>query len=139
MMVGFNMLNQTARTSIFPTTQARGIGVLDMFAVRRAFSRPERLQEILDELAAQGQIEPELAKADDPLGFLLADGGAESIMDAAYRYCRHEAGIDLVLTGTGSEDHLQANVASLLRPPLPEDVVARINQLFGQVDSTSGS
>lgn len=139
MMVGFNMLNQTARTSVFPTTQARGIGVLDMFAVRRAFSRPDRLQEILDDLAARAEIESELAEADDPLGFLVTEGGAESIMDAAYRYCRHEAGVDLVLTGTGSEEHLRANVASILRPPLAPDAVEQINRLFDRVVSTSGS
>ena len=46
-------------------------------------------------------------------------GGAESVIDAAYRFARHEPGIDVVLFGTGNVAHLRANIASILRPPLP--------------------
>jgi hypothetical protein len=32
----------------------------------------------------------------------------------------HEPGVDVVLFGTGGREHLRANIASILRPPVPE-------------------
>src|SRR5688572_26779271 len=51
-MVGFNLLNQSARELVFARTLAQDVGTLIMFAVRRALSRPERLAELLAELHA---------------------------------------------------------------------------------------
>ena len=63
---------------------------------------------------------------DDPLGFLLGAGGAASLPEAAYRFARHEPGCHVVLTGTGSVDHLAENVASINGPPLPADHLAQL-------------
>ena len=60
-------------------------------------------------------------------------------MAAAYRYCRWRVGVDVVLSGTSSADHLADNVRAINMPPLPDDVLARLDELFGQVDSVSGS
>jgi len=139
MMVGFSLLNQSARSRVFPHTQARNIGVLGMFAVRTALSQTARLRAVLAELKDSGQLAAEVAEAADPLGFLTQRGKAASLPEAAYRYCRHEPGIDVVLTGTGKLEHLQANVAALLKPPLIEEDVRRLSDLFGQVDSVSGN
>ena len=38
MMVGFNILNQSARERVFPTAMEKNVGILIMFAVRRALS-----------------------------------------------------------------------------------------------------
>ena len=76
--------------------------------------------------------------ADDPLGFLLGDGGAASLPEAAYRFARHEPGCHVVLTGTGSVDHLAENVASINGPPLPADHLPRLQALFGHIDSVTG-
>ncbi len=51
----------------------------------------------------------------------------------AYRYARHEPGVDVVLFGTGDLGHLETNLASLLAPPLPEPDRARIAALFGSL------
>ena len=67
----------------------------------------------------------------DPLNFLLHDSGASSIIDAAYRFVRHQPGADTVLFGTGNVAHLAANIESILRPPLPKADVARLHELFG--------
>ena len=67
------------------------------------------------------------------LAFLVHEGGAESVIDAAYRFVRHEPGIDVVLFGTSSVEHLKANVASILGPPLPVEDVARLYTLFGHL------
>jgi aryl-alcohol dehydrogenase-like predicted oxidoreductase len=138
-MTGFNILNQTARARVFPETLEKRIGTTVMFAVRRAFSRPERLREILDRLVASGHEGLSTLDRNDPLGFLERPGGALSLPDAAYRFCRHEPGVDCVLFGTGNIDHIATNITSILRPPLPDDDLARLRELFGQVDTESGS
>ena len=43
-MVGFNLLNPSARRSVFPLTLENGVGTLVMFAVRRALSQPAQLR-----------------------------------------------------------------------------------------------
>lgn len=133
MMVAFHMLNQNARLRVFPHTRQRGIGTLLMFAVRSIFARPERLRGALAELAAKGEVPQALANASDPLGFLVHAAGASSVTDAAYRFARHEPGIDVVLFGTGDVGHLEANIASLLKPPLPEADRQRLATMFGHL------
>ncbi len=132
MMLGFNLMHQVARERIFPHTMANGIGTLMMFTVRNVFSVPGRLEETMRTLAAKGKVPAELA-TDDPLGFLIHEGGATSVIDAAYRYARHEPGADVVLFGTGNPDHLKANVASILSPPLPDADRAKLAELFGHL------
>lgn len=133
-MLAFHMMSQNARAEVFPHTMANRIGTLLMFVVRSLFSRPGRLQETMRRLAAEGRVPRSLAESDDPLGFLVHEGGASSVIDAAYRYARHEPGADVVLFGTGDSDHLASNIRSILAPPLPAADVARLNQLFGALE-----
>jgi aryl-alcohol dehydrogenase-like predicted oxidoreductase len=116
---------------VFPRTRELGVGTLIMFAVRRALSRPDRLAEVLIDMVARGTLPADLAGR-NPLASL------GDIRDAAYRFCAHEPGADLVLTGTGSPEHLEDNVRSLLAEPLPADALALLERLFGHVDSVSG-
>jgi aryl-alcohol dehydrogenase-like predicted oxidoreductase len=139
MMVGFNILNQSGRREVFPMTLAKNIGVLIMFAVRRALSRPERLIEVVRELVEQGRVPRGALNPNDPLGFLLAPGRAGSMPEAGYRFCRWEPPVHVVLTGTGSIEHLEENVESILKPALPSDVVERLSELFQHVDNVSGA
>ena len=138
MMVGFNLLNQSARERVFARTIEKDVGVLIMFAVRRALSRPERLAEVIEELIEKGQLDPAEVDREDPLGFLVHEGGAVSVMDAAYRFCRYEPGTHVILSGTGNPDHLRANVESFYRPSLPAEDRRRLEHIFRQVDSVSG-
>lgn len=133
-MVGFNLLNPSARQNVFPLTLEKGVGTLVMFAVRRALSQPAQLEKLLREMEQQGVVEP---GAD--LGFLTGDGCAGTLTEAAYRFCVHEPGVDTVLTGTGDPDHLETNVASALKPPLPSEALERLRTLFGSVDSVTGN
>jgi aryl-alcohol dehydrogenase-like predicted oxidoreductase len=132
-MVGFSMMHQNARERVFPVTRAHKVGTLLMFAVRNIFSQPGRLQATLRELAANGQVSASLADSDDPLGFLVHEGGASSVVDACYRYVRHEPGVDVVLFGTGSPAHLKTNIESLLKPPLPAADYQKLSELFGHL------
>lgn len=139
-MVGFNLLNPSARKTILPTAQDKGIATLDMFAVRRALSQPAKLRELIDHLVRKPSVQPDLLDDPaDPLGFLTHPGVADSIPAAAYRFCRHEPGIDVVLIGTGNVEHLRANVEAIQAGPLPDEVLERLEALFGQVDSVSGN
>lgn len=138
-MVGFNLLNPSARARVLETTRARDVGTLAMFAVRRALSQPDELRRVCAELVGSGHVPEGALDADDPLGFLVHEGGAISVVEAAYRFVRHEPGIDVVLTGTGSTEHLEENVRAILAPPLPADDLARLAELFGTVDHLSGN
>lgn len=138
-MVGFNILNQTARRNVLPKTREKGIATECMFAVRRAFSNPARLREILVELRRTGEVDADALDLFEPLEWVLDESDAKTLPEAAYRFCRHEPGLDVILTGTGDITHLEENVASLLRPPLPTKVTERLKQIFGRVHSVNGS
>jgi len=132
-MVGFHMMHQGARQNVFPLTREKGIGTLLMFAVRSMFADPPRIAREMKALAKQGLVEKWLGNSDDPLGFLVHEGGAANIIEAAYRFARHEPGVDVTLFGTGDAGHLRTNVESLLKPPLPEADRAKLAALFGHL------
>ncbi|MBI2194490.1 MAG: aldo/keto reductase [Planctomycetes bacterium] len=137
-MVGFNLLNPGARERVFPVTRRKNIGVVNMYAVRRVLGNPARVRETVAEIQRLGLLGASVDEA-DPLGFLVHAGGASSVVDAAYRLCRHEPGVHVVLSGTGDPTHLEANVKSILSAPLPEGDAARLRALFSRVDSISGN
>ena len=138
MMVGFNMLNQSARNLVLEKAIKKNIGILDMFAVRLALSQPKKLQRVIKTLIKNNQIDPSEIDTADPLGFLTEENHAIGIVDAAYRFCRYEPGIHVVLSGTGNSEHLTANLKSFSRPPLPQEATDRIKKIFKNVDSISG-
>ncbi|MDR0475406.1 MAG: aldo/keto reductase [Treponema sp.] len=137
-MIGYNLLNPSAAKSLFPLTLEKNIGVLDMFAVRTALSNPAQLLADISHILEKGQADPSLAKKENPLDFLTEKGTAETIMEAAYRFCRHTKGVHVVLTGTGSREHLLTNLKSIQGPKLPDEVLERLENMFGRVDCVSG-
>ena len=139
MMVGFNPLNPSARDRVFSVTRETDVAIEVMFAVRRALSRPDELARVAAELVEQGRIDGADLDLDDPLGFLVHEGGAASVVEAAYRFARHEPGCHVVLTGTGSVEHLEENVRSINAPPLPDADLDRLRTLFGHLDHLSGN
>lgn len=134
MMFAFHMLNQNAREQVFPQTQSRKIGTMIMFAVRSLFSTPGRLQQDISALAAEGKVPAWLADKSQPLDFLFHEGGAKNIIEAAYRYARHEPGANVVLFGTGNPAHMEPNIKAILAPPLPSEDIQKINELFGGLE-----
>jgi aryl-alcohol dehydrogenase-like predicted oxidoreductase len=83
---------------------------------------------VIEGLIARGEVDRAAREALDFLG---------DVRDAAYRFSAHEPGADLVLTGTGSPEHLEQNVRSLMAPPLAPALVERLERLFGHVSSVS--
>jgi len=138
MMVGFNILNQSARDRVLAKAIENNIGILIMFAVRLALSRPKRLKQCIEELIEKGQVSISEIDNHNPLDFLIHKNGAKSLVDAAYRFCRYEPGIHITLSGTGNLSHLKDNLESILRPPLPEKDLIKLKKIFKNVDSISG-
>ena len=109
-----------------------------MFAVRRALSAPERLKEFVAVLVEKGELDPADIDTSAPLDLLLRQAHSFSLPDAAYRFCRDEPGVHVVLSGTGNIDHLKSNLQSFSRPPLPADAVERLRHIFRKMRSTTG-
>lgn len=124
-MFGFNLMHQNALKTVFPLTQQHNVGTLMMFVVRQVFSDSKLLAATLQDLKLPG--------GDKALDFLIHPGGASTVTDAAYRYVRHTPGVDVVLFGTGSREHLRTNIASLLKPPLPAADLQTIEAAFGHL------
>ena len=109
-----------------------------MFAVRRALSDKDRLIKVVTELLEQDEIGEDLVDLENPLGFVTENCDADSVIEAAYRFCSRQAGVDLVLVGTGSKEHLSENVDAINGAALSSQILDRIDALFGDVSSVSG-
>ncbi|PON17504.1 hypothetical protein C2W62_12930 [Candidatus Entotheonella serta] len=107
-----------------------------MFALRKALSDPQNLNDFAAHLIRKGEIESADVDLQNTLGFL--DASTVSLPDAVYRFCREEPGVHVVLSGTSNLDHLAANATSFQRPPLPEADVEHLKHIFRNVVSTTG-
>ncbi len=138
LMVGFNFLNQNARDTVLVPAMKKNLGILIMFAVRRALSRPENLRKTVQMLIEQGEIDPVDIDSDRPLMDLIDKGYGMSIPDIAYRFCREEAGTHVILSGTSKPTHLQDNLASFDRELLSDIAIERLKHIFRNVKSVTG-
>ena len=133
MMFAFSLMNHNARKVLLPRTMEQNVGTMAMFVVRSLFSVPGRLQRDVEELVENGLLPVKFLETDNPLGFLIREGAAESVVDACYRYVRYEEGIDTVLMGTGDLQHLETNLQSIISPPLPDSDLRKIKDYFGHL------
>lgn len=138
MMVGFNCINQTARQKLLSQAAEKGTGVLGMFAVRNALRSPAKFKLAVETLQTEGVISNRRS-ASAILASLLDHSDVASVPDLAYRYCRYQPGIDVVMFGTGRFDHLHQNIVSLLRSPLPDEITQSLNQIFSPVTTFTGN
>lgn len=113
LMAGFNFINPSATTTVFLPAHRAGLGVVGMFALRgvHAFAATKPVLELVEE------------------------AGAGSLADVAYRYARHQGQMDVVLTGTGDAAHLRRNVAAVMAPPLPANVIDRLVRISESAQS----
>ncbi len=131
-MVGYSLLSPTPEHMVLPMCRERNVGVICMVAVRRALSRSEVLKERIADAVAQGLIAPDALPDDDPLGWLIKDH-VTSLPAAGYKYVAAHPAMSTVLTGTANIKHLEDNVEAILGPPLPEEDMARLRSVFGEV------
>ena len=138
MMVGYNLLAPNAEQVVLPQAQLHDVGVMVMFAVRRVLSQPAYLTETIQGLKARGVVDEDAVPDDRPLDWLLRDH-VESVPSAAYKFVADHPAISTVLTGTGNVAHLEANVRSLVGPPLPPADRSRLLHIFGRVEESIGN
>jgi len=136
-MVGFNLVNPSARERVLAVTRAKGIATLGMFAVRRGLIDEAHLRKLLERLVERGEVDPGLLASGDLMESLDLKGVCESLSEAAYRFAAYEPGLDCTLIGTGSAEHLRQNLQAIGRGPLPESAQKRLAELFGKIDSVS--
>lgn len=131
-MVGYNLLSPTAEKEVLPLCQEKNVGVICMVAVRKALSRPELLLERIADAKARGVIAKDSLPEKDPLGWLV-QGEVKSVPAAAYKFVTAHPAISTVLTGTSRIEHLDDNIEAILGPSLPEEHMARLRSVFGDV------
>ena len=133
MMLAFSIMNQNAKKEILPKTMSKNIGTMSMFVVRSLFSVKGRLKKEIDRLVKNKQLPEWLFDEKEPLEYFLKDSGANNIIDACYRYVRHQKGIDTVLFGTGDIDHLKKNIRSIVNSKLSDECINKFNQYFSHL------
>lgn len=137
-MVGHNFVNQTANEKVFPLTIKNNVATQCIYAVRNHLANPEKAKKLIEDTIATGQVDLTDVDRDDPLGFFLAESTDGSLTNVCYRYNRYTPGVHVVLTGTGSIDHLKQNIRSINDKPLSKETVDRLNRIFGKVTKISG-
>lgn len=138
LMIGHNFVNPSAAELVLPAAMSNRLGVMCMYAVRGALAHADSLLRLVDRLMGQGEVEPNNLDRHDPFGFMVGEGVAGSLTDAAYRFCRHTQGIDVVMTGTGNLAHLEQNIQSICGRPLPSAVLQRLGDIFQHVRTATG-
>lgn len=136
-MVGFNMLNPSARKDILMSARTQNVGVFDMFAVRRAMRDVETLSAYLEKQIDEGLLSAASRELVSVVRDAVDSGVCGTVPELAYRYCLYETGINCVLSGTGSIEHLRENLATAEGGALPEDLRARLDALSGDWDHLS--
>jgi L-galactose dehydrogenase len=111
-MIAFNLLNRTG-AGVAIEARRHGTGVVAMYALRPLFNRVK--------------TDAAISASDDMAALtpLLKDYGISSLEEAAMRFCRHQSGADVVLSGTGCIEHLDANISAALAGPLPDTLTAQ--------------
>ncbi len=138
MMVGYNLLTPMPEEHVLPEAHRRDVGILVMCAVRRAIARPDKLEALVADLKARGDLPADALPERDPLGWLVHDG-VDSVTAAAYKFAAGHPGVSCVLTGTANVEHLEENVRAVLGPPLPDADRRRILELFGPIRRNLGN
>jgi len=137
-MVAYNLINQSAEREIFPLCKRNDVGVLVIYAVRRVFSRPDRLRDVIADLKKRGLVAQDAVPEDEPLSWLVK-GETDSLISAAYKFAVANSAVSSVVTGTIDIRHLEENVNAVLGPPLPREDIERLRQAFGRVCEPIGN
>lgn len=136
-MVGYNLLNQSADQ--FPALRAaERPGALAMFVVRHALQSLENFSSALNRLEASGELDQPADQIVTRIREILQQRPTPLLPDLAYRFARHSPSMDVVLCGTGSLDHLRANIQAVNSPPLDDATLNFLRTTFAKVTSESG-
>jgi aryl-alcohol dehydrogenase-like predicted oxidoreductase len=135
MMVGIHLLNHSACPRVIEPAKKRGIGLLAMFAVRGAMRSETVLREYLTKQVEAGKTKLNPEQVCQEIAEIVEEAGASSLPDLAYRFVRDATGMDTVLVGTGNVQHLESNVETFRRAPLPQSLHKRLMSIAGDEDT----
>jgi L-galactose dehydrogenase len=138
-MVGHNMLNQSAQDLLFPYCREQNIGVLNVFTVRNLFWNLPRLKEVLSDFQRRRLLPAEYTDAESGSLDWLLDGDVESLVEAAYRYVAYTDGVTTVMCGTTKESKLEENIKYVLKGPIADDKLLRLRKQFGRLAEPVGN
>ena len=62
----------------------------------------------------------------------------EDFAEAGYRFCLAEPLVHVVLSGTGSQEHLMQNISAINKGPLDPRSVERLRTIFKNVRTENG-
>jgi L-galactose dehydrogenase len=136
-MVGFNMLNQSGR-EILKQAGDKGILRVNMFAVRQALINNEVFGTYMDKMIGEGLFRFTHSEFYEFKDHLFRGIDSVSFPGLAYQFVRDEALFDVILTGTGSREHLKDNLESLRGPELSDRIRFLIRTFFAGESQTSG-
>ena len=138
-MVAYNMINQSASRSVHPYCMQNDIGVINIFTVRNVFRNPDRLKEVIADLRERGLVQPDGVSGNCPLEWILVEGQASSMVEAAYRFAAYSKGVSTVMVGTLSIERLEENVRSIEKGPLAPETVRKLRTTFAKVAEPVGN
>jgi L-galactose dehydrogenase len=133
-MIEFNILNPSG-APIATQGRKHGSGIIAMHAINRQLRDEQSLQGLLKKLVNCGALTPAEGDA-RRLMRALNIHGVRTLAEAALRFCRHELAADIILTGTGDFDHLDANIAACHATPLPEPLLGEFRRLFASLGTS---
>lgn len=131
-MVKYGILNMLAEKRVLPLAQEKNVGVMNMSSVRVKMTQGEQLSQFLSTCKAQGKIPVDCLPDDNPLGFLVK-GDIKSVVQAGYKFGVDHPAVDTLLFGTGSVEHLEENIQSIIGPRLPAEDTERLREIFGDL------
>ena len=99
-------------------------GALSGSAARHANATPS-----LDPIATSVTFEEDVARA-QRFGFLVEEGYAESLVEAAIRFVIAKPGISTAMVGLSNQDQLEQAVKAAERGPLPAAALERLSQIW---------
>jgi L-galactose dehydrogenase len=136
-MVGLNIINQTALRDVLPTAHVKGVGTQVIYAVRRRLTRLDAAMSLIAELRQSAEVTWRADQIENLLRRLAGADGAGAFASACYRFTRFAPGVDTVVVGTGSIDHLTTNIDALRLGPLPAALLDDLACAFSKVTSAS--
>lgn len=131
-MLKYGILNQLMAKEALPLALEHNVGILNMASVRIKLPVPHLLEELIADWKAKGYIGQDSLPEKDPLGWLVQDD-VDSVISAAYKFGADHPAVSTVVIGTSSAEHLDANVAALANPHMPEADKQRLIELFGDI------
>ena len=124
-MFKYGIMNQWPAKRSFPLANSSKTGILNMAPVRLTLTRPEKLNERMNEWGDDA--------GENALNW-LSGGDPSELIRKGYQFAAEPSEITTVISGTSSIEHLEANIAAL-NGTLSDEEFSRLKSLYG--DSAS--